>query len=93
VKSEAKEANDMQQPIIDPDKVNAWTESMRGAFSGGPGGLGTWLFVGITVAVLFIIVFTAWRSSRHMPDPNQDLPFLIDAKPGPKALGHAPGRH
>ena len=83
----------MQQPIIDPDKVNAWTESMRGAFSGGPGDIGTWLALGITVAVLFVVVFTAWRSSRHTADPNDDLQFLIDAKPGPKALGHGPVRH
>ena len=84
----------MQQPIIDPDKVNAWTSSMRAAFGGGPGDIGTWLAVGFTVVVLFVVVLAAWRAGRRRgSDPMDDLQFLIDAKPGPKSLGDAPARH
>ena len=83
----------MQQPVIDPEKVNAWTASMRSAFSGGPGDIVSWIAVGITVAVLFVVVLAAWRAGRRRaPDPMDDLQFLIDAKPGPKGLGHAPVR-
>jgi hypothetical protein len=76
----------MRQPIIDPDKVNAWTASMRDAFSGGPGDIGMWLLVGITVAVLALVLLAAWQANRRIPDPLDDLQHLIDAKPGPKSL-------
>lgn len=54
----------MRQPIIDPDKVNAWSESMRGSFGGSD--LGTWLIVGFTVAFLVFVAFSAWHGS-HSP--------------------------
>ena len=54
----------MQQPIIDPDKVNAWTASMRAAFGGG-GDVGTWVTIGIVTVALAAVIWSAWWSSRH----------------------------
>jgi len=55
----------MQQPIIDLEKVDAWTASMRASFAGSD--LGTWLVIGITAAVLLAVVFAAWRTSKEAP--------------------------
>ena len=54
----------MQQPIIDPDKVDAWTASMRAAFGGGSD-IGTWVTLGIIAVVLVAIIGSAWWGSRH----------------------------
>lgn len=48
----------MNQPIIDPNKVNGWMESMRGVF--GDNALGMWLVVGIMLAFLLFVFLTAW---------------------------------
>src|SRR5689334_2327337 len=53
----------MRQPIIDPDKVNSWTESMRQAF--GPSDLGLWLVIGFSLAFLLLVVLTAWSVDRE----------------------------
>ncbi|HLG71738.1 MAG TPA: hypothetical protein VK009_15065 [Chloroflexota bacterium] len=53
----------MQQPIIDLEKVNAWTESMRHAFGGND--IGTWLVIAFTVAFVGFVAFTAWQVNRE----------------------------
>jgi hypothetical protein len=53
----------MQQPIIDPDKANAWTESMRQAFGGTE--LGMWLVVGFALAFIGFVFLTAWQANRE----------------------------
>jgi hypothetical protein len=55
----------MRQPIIDPDKVNAWTASVRDAFAVND--VANWLVVGITVALLVLVVVSAWLASKHAP--------------------------
>jgi hypothetical protein len=55
----------MQRPIIDPDKVNAWTASMRDAFGGSGSDLGTWIAIAIITIALAAIVWSAWWGSRH----------------------------
>ena len=71
----------MPQPIIDPDKVDAWTASMRDAFAGG-GSLGTWLTLTILGAAFLAVVWSAWSSSRHQrPDAMADLDHLVKAHP------------
>ncbi len=52
----------MKQPIIDPDKVAAWTASMRGSFA--EDALGLWLVVCLTLAFLVVVVLVAWSGSR-----------------------------
>jgi hypothetical protein len=95
VRSEAKEVKDMRQPIIDPDKVNAWTASMRDAFSGGNTDIGMWVVIGLTALVLVAVIWSASR--RPGPDAMEDLDNLIKAKPAAgrpaKSLGHGPVRH
>ena len=84
----------MRQPIIDPEKVDSWTQSMRAAFSSGPGTLGMWIALAVVLIALTIVVAAAWRSSRPQPDPMLDLQRLVEAKPGPKAtLDRAHARH
>jgi hypothetical protein len=53
----------MRQPIIDPDKVNAWTASVRDAFAVND--VANWLVVGITVALLVLVVVSARLASKH----------------------------
>jgi len=53
----------MQQPIIDPNKVNAWTASMRQAF--GPSSIDTWLVIGFSVAILLVVAYAAWSAGRE----------------------------
>lgn len=86
----------MRQPVIDPEKVNAWTESMRSSFAGTD--LGTWLIVGMTVGALLLVIVTAWLSRREgKPAIMQDLDNLIKVKPAAdhpaQGSGHAPVRH
>jgi hypothetical protein len=77
----------MSQPIIDPDKVNAWTESMRASFGGGSDSLSLWIVAGLTLVALLGVLIVAVRTARAPgPDPTQDLQHLIDAKPGAKAI-------
>jgi len=41
-----------------------------------------WLVIGITVAMLLVVVLAAWRMSREAkPDGMKDLDRLINAKP------------
>lgn len=71
----------MPQPIIDPEKVDAWTASMREAFAGG-GSIGTWLTLAIAGAAFVAVVWSAWSSSRHAPpDAMADLDHLVKAQP------------
>jgi len=88
----------MRQPTIDPEKVNAWTASMRDAFSGGNTDIGMWVVIGLTALVLVAVIWSAWSASRHpAPDAMEDLDNLIKAKPAAgrpaKSLGHGPIRH
>ena len=56
----------MKQPIIDPNKVNDWLQSMQGVFAANA--LGTWLVVGFTLAFLAFVAVMAWdveRKARH----------------------------
>lgn len=52
----------MEQPIIDPDKVSAWTASVRGVFAYD--NLGTWLVVGLTLSFLAAMILAAWYENR-----------------------------
>jgi len=88
----------MRQPTIDPEKVNAWTASMRDAFSGGNTGIGMWVAIGLTALVLVAVIWSAWSASRHAgPDAMEDLDNLIKARPAAdhpaQGSGHAPVRH
>ena len=53
----------MRQPIIDPDKVSAWTESMRGMFANNT--VGTLLVLGFTLAFLTFVIYNAWVVSKE----------------------------
>ena len=48
----------MKQPIIDPEKVNAWTASMRDAFAGAPVSPAVWVGVGVALGALVILFAT-----------------------------------
>jgi hypothetical protein len=80
----------MEQPVIDPDKVDAWTASMRGAFSGNADGLTTWLAIGAILATLILLGFALWRARTSRPqDPLAGLRRLAAPTPQPKPVHHS----
>jgi uncharacterized membrane protein YqjE len=53
----------MEQPIIDPAKVDAWMASMRGAFNGNL--TGSLVLAGAVLAFLMVVIVLAvWDAHR-----------------------------